>query len=423
MIENGKAKISLYLSESTQLADKEVEFLIDFDNHNLELSFSESDLFDEKDDLFTDAIELLIPAKRHFTFYKCYPIKISKMRCMYFFEIYTDAMYIDNFENMKCNSIEFIVNASPIPLTPIAFLPEYSELESDNIVISCIGCKEGVLVGLSDNAEMKYIDDFETVFFNILDITFLCNGFYPYIIKEIICMNENRVEINRIQQSLYKEGQSFSHWIKLITCARDLNLGDAYIKYINLINRNKLIIPTLRNVLHSKDKYADLVLCNLIQCVEGYMRKTHIKEKFPKILVNDIKGKIEEVVLSYELPKNLGTTLDKIHDSIMGLIGNINQPNFNECLDSAIKFNENTKAVFDREIENKQLDDFINRSKKTRNQFSHMVPIKDSFEEGLELYRAINKYSVLLRIIILSDIGIETHKSTITRYVREINGD
>lgn len=61
---------------------------------------------------------------------------------------------------------------------------------------------------------------------------------------------------------------------------RDLELGDAYIKYLNLIEKNKLIIPTLRNVIHSKDMYAELALCDLIQCVEGYMRKTHINENF-----------------------------------------------------------------------------------------------------------------------------------------------
>lgn len=50
-----------------------------------------------------------------------------------------------------------------------------------------------------------------------------------------------------------------------------------------------------------------------------------------------------------------------------------------------------------------------------------MIPIKDSFREGLEVYKAINKYSVLLRIIILTDIGIETHKSSISGYVHSVN--
>lgn len=423
VIKNGKAKINLYLSEGVHLADKEVEYSIDFDNHYLDITYSESSLFDEKDDLSIDVIELLIAEKRPCTFYKCHPVEISNTKCKLFYEIYTDTKYIDNIEGVTCKAIEFIVDASPIPLSPIAFLPEYSELESDNIVITCTGCKEGVLVVLNNCLETKNIGDIETIFFNILDITFLCNGYYPYIIKEIICMDENRVEISRTQQSLYKKGQSFSHWKKSITCVRDLKLSDAYIKYLNMIKKNKLIIPTLRNVIHSKDTYADLVLCNLIQCVEGYMRKTHIKEKFSKSIVKDIKGKIEEVILTYKLPENAGITTSKILDSILGLIGNINQPNFNECLNAAINFNEKTIIVFSKEIENKQLDDFVNRSKKTRNQFSHMVPIKDSFGEGLEICRAIDKYCVLLRVIILTDIGIETHKDSISRYVYGINND
>lgn len=151
------------------------------------------------------------------------------------------------------------------------------------------------------------------------------------------------------------------------------------------------------------------------------MRKTHIKEKFSKKIVNDIKRKIEEVVSTYKLSEDAGITIDKIRDSVLGLIGYINQPNFNECLNSAINFNDKTIIVFSQEIENNQLDNFINRSKKTRNQFSHMISIKDSLGEGVEVYKAINKYSVLLRIIILTDIGIETHKSSISRYVHSVN--
>lgn len=368
-----------------------------------------------------DAIELIIQEKKFCTFYKCHLVEISKMRCKLFFEVFIDTKYIDNIEGVSCNSVEFIIDANPIPLTPNTFLPEYSELESDNIVITCTGCKEGVVVVLNNSSGTKNIADVETIFFNILDITFLCNGFYSYIIKEVICMNDERVEISRTQQSLYKRGQSFSHWTKSIACVRDLNLGDAYIKYLNLIKKNKLIIPTLRNVIHSKDMYAELVLCDLIQCVEGYMRKTHIKEKFSKKIVNDIKRKIEEVVSTYKLSEGAGITIDKIRDSVLGLIGYINQPNFNECLNSAINFNDKTIIVFSQEIENNQLDNFINRSKKTRNQFSHMISIKDSLGEGVEVYKAINKYSVLLRIIILTDIGIETHKNSISRYVHSVN--
>lgn len=421
VIESGKAKISLYLSESVHLAGKEVEYSMDCDNHYLDINFSEGSLFDEKTDLSADAIELIIQEKKFCTFYKCHLVEISKMRCKLFFEVFIDTKYIDNIEGVSCNSVEFIIDANPIPLTPNTFLPEYSELESDNIVITCTGCKEGVVVVLNNSSGTKNIADVETIFFNILDITFLCNGFYPYIIKEVICMNDERVEISRTQQSLHKRGQSFSHWTKSIACVRDLNLGDAYIKYLNLIKKNKLIIPTLRNVIHSKDMYAELVLCDLIQCVEGYMRKTHIKEKFSKKIVNDIKRKIEEVVSTYKLSGDAGITIDKIRDSVLGLIGYINQPNFNECLNSAINFNDKTIIVFSQEIENNQLDNFINRSKKTRNQFSHMISIKDSLGEGVEVYKAINKYSVLLRIIILTDIGIETHKSSISRYVHSVN--
>lgn len=39
VIESGKAKISLYLSESVHLAGKEVEYSMDCDNHYLDINF------------------------------------------------------------------------------------------------------------------------------------------------------------------------------------------------------------------------------------------------------------------------------------------------------------------------------------------------------------------------------------------------
>lgn len=85
VIESRKAKISMYLSESVHLADKEVEYSMDCDNHYLDINFLESSLFDEKTDLFADAIELIIQEKKFCTFYKCHPVEISKVRCKLFF--------------------------------------------------------------------------------------------------------------------------------------------------------------------------------------------------------------------------------------------------------------------------------------------------------------------------------------------------
>lgn len=416
----GKGKINICELCGTELKNQCVEYSIDTEKHYLDLDFGEIELSYNKGATVVDTVELIIEGDVDYTFFNCWVTEVSKHRCKLRFETSLTGTCSMKIDEILCSAVEYTINANPIPLVAISFLPEISEIESVNVVIKCEAYNNDVLITLEAKNGVMTVDEFETIFFNILDITFLINGYYPFIIKEILNTGEKRIEINRMQQHLYKKGHSYSHWSKSIASGRDLDLNDIYPKYLNNVKKNKIIIPVLRSVVHSNDVYADLILCNLIQCVEGYMRKFHIKEKFSKTIVNEVKREIDVAISKYQLPDNSGTTIEKIHDSVMGLVGNINQPNFNECLDIAINMNENTKAIFDKEIENNQLEGFINKSKKTRNQFSHMVPIKDSIEEAIETYHAIEKYSMLLRVIILTDFDISISNNSVKKYITGI---
>ena len=78
-----------------------------------------------------------------------------------------------------------------------------------------------------------------------------------------------------------------------------------------------------------------------------------------------------------------------------------------ECLKMAFELNENTKLILLKECREDKINKFYNKSKNIRNQFSHMIKKEDVFCEGLELSKAIKKYELLLRVLVLSDLGIK----------------
>lgn len=414
-------KIKIYNAGCVVLTDAIEEYSIDIEKHLLELIFREKAPDYQEEYNSFDAIELLVNEVPIYTFYRCHFSRISKDNYKLLFEIRLEGNFIENLDDKLCSAVEYTIDASPVPLSAISFLPTSSEFEKDNVVVKCEDCQEGVLITLQATEGMKFIGEFETIFFNILDITFLGYGYYPYIIKEVLLFGEGKREINRMQQSIYQKDFSISHWKKSIISGRDLNLSEAYSEYLEIIEKNKLVVPVLRNVVHAKEIYADLVLCNLLQCVEGYMKKMHTEEKYSSSVVKEIKKEVERTILSYILPENSGTTLEEIKNSVLGVMGMINQPSFGECLLMAINTDENTKSIFENEIRCNQFDVFIQKSKATRNQFSHMVPLKKSFEKGDELYRAMNKYSLLLRVLILNDIKVEVYNKDVKRLVDIIN--
>ena len=107
--------------------------------------------------------------------------------------------------------------------------------------------------------------------------------------NEKIVTQKIKVEILRRQQYIYVKGNSESHWTKRLAAGRDIDLNRIYPKYLDIVEKNPLIIPVMRNVSHNNNMYAELILCNLIQCVEGYMRKMHIKDKYDKNIVKNVK--------------------------------------------------------------------------------------------------------------------------------------
>ena len=129
-----------------------------------------------------------------------------------------------------------------------------------------------------------------------------------------------------------------------------------------------------------------------------------------KFLVKNVKLIIAEALTSKcEIPRDAGVDIDQINNSVCGCVSGINKPSFMECLKMAFELNENTKLILLKECREDKINKFYNKSKNIRNQFSHMIKKEDVFCEGLELSKAIKKYELLLRVLVLSDLGIKIY--------------
>lgn len=112
----------------------------------------------------------------------------------------------------------------------------------------------------------------------------------------------------------------------------------------------------------------------------------------------------------------------KISNSIKGLLGHINEPSLGECLMDAFNTNKYTQMIIKYQIDKNQIKDFIKKSKGTRNQFSHMAPIEIKFENANELIMAKAKYILLLRLLMLNDLGI-TINGDVESYIKGVDKD
>lgn len=157
---------------------KKVKYSVDVEEHYLDLDFDEKIINFESEKAITDVISLSMEDGSNYTFYQCLIKEVSSDKCKMFFQTSLQGDYIDNINDILCMSVEFIINARPIPLIAISFLPEYSNIECANMIVKCKNNINGVLITLESKYNSLPINVFETIFFNILDITFLGNGYY-----------------------------------------------------------------------------------------------------------------------------------------------------------------------------------------------------------------------------------------------------
>ncbi len=149
------------------------------------------------------------------------------------------------------------------------------------------------------------------------------------------------------------------------------------------------------------------------------MTKWHDIDKFD----NSIKEKVRNYL--YDCMKNSDLDvphelLHNITNSINNMLGNINKQSFSERINAAFDLNDFTSVIIAHEKTQKLYDDFLNKSKLIRNQFAHMNSKKNVFHNE-ELYIAMEKYILLLRVLILSDLSITIDKQNLETRIADIN--
>lgn len=407
------------------IIEEKVEFEIHIETHHISIQFS-SDLYTENNNRPIDYIFLIDAHGKRITVSDCYIQEQSVRRVKILFSTIILGAHNQQLSALRPTSVCFEIGSDPVPLLNF-HLPTGSNV-LENVKIDLQKSKNNltnVNLTIEPTKESLSLDDLETVFFNIMDIYFLCFGFYPYIHNEEIAYNNCKIYIDRIQSSKYKKGGSHAHWCTILASGSAICLEKSYPKFCLMMDKNEIILKALTNAIHSSDLIIDFTLSILIQCVEGYMREWHKEKKFPDRLKRQIQNtlmmalddvNLEEEQKADEKPLNKENLLE----SIKGLLGHLNSPSLGECLEKAFNMDDHTKMILSKEIENKSYDDFINKSKATRNQFSHMSPKKNRFTNIYETIMAKEKYVLLLRIIMLDDLEVDIN-GDLKRYINNID--
>lgn len=333
-----------------------------------------------------------------------------------YFNTCLNGITINSYEELRCKSLSFEIDSDPLPLLH-GLCEKVFQLTGISLEFQYSNTQAGVSCILTPSNADALVSELETVFFEICNILFLCLGFYPYIISQNILYNERTVKIFHLYPNKYIKGNSPSHRTSEITSIRDIDLSVAHCKYTQMFKENDIVIEVLSNTIHSKGVYIDLLLSTLVQCVEGYMRTWHKRQKFS----DDVKTEIINLILPKltDWTKDTEVSISTLTESIKGLLGNINSPSLKECLYDGFNLNANTQRIVQKEISCNEYDNFIDKSKNARNQFSHMTPKKKRFTDISEIVRAFEKYKLLLRVLILSDLN--TNSISIDRLATTID--
>lgn len=166
-----------------------------------------------------------------------------------------------------------------------------------------------------------------------------------------------------MQKSNYEKGKSRAYRTDIIADIKNPNLNESFEKFYDDYEKTKLCIKVMSNVLLNDNYFLEMKVSTLIQCVEGCY-KFILKKSEP---------------------------LKKTHS-------------LNDCLIDAFEMNIFTKMIWDRINKRKG---FIRKSINTRNQFSHMEVKKVTFEIVEESIKAMGIYSLLLRVMILSNCNVK----------------
>lgn len=401
----------------------EIKFEIDITKNSIDISFVDFCIEDCDSDKLSQEIYIYDNDKKAITLEKCYfktrSSKASTIICIAV--IYGD--HISNLENTLAESVSFVIGSDPVPLIGYNMPFNQYQLNNGNVLLKT-EWYENSLVKLEAISVYKNIsvEDLQDVLFRVLEILFLCFGFYPYIEKVIIKYRDKNIDVYYNHHNEYKKGNSRSHWLTIITEKNDINLQTAYNLYTLMFKKIINVIKVMTNASHTNTIVINLILSLLIQCVEGYMRANHSSKKFPEKLKNDILDTIKDSLNNFDFTPLLQQNVDRcqIENSITGMLGHINDNSLADCLNNAFNLNEYTKMILNQEINDTCYSEFITKSKATRNQFSHMSLQKKAFENFHEIIMAKDKYILLLRVLLLSDLQIPINQNRLSKWIESI---
>lgn len=379
MMESGIGEIKELLLFGSDFINTKIQYEIDISQYLIDIAFLDELINTGSNENSTKTCKILLQNQKYITLVDCYAKKYSSIKTtLGFSKIFVGDCFV-NFINLNVQSMEYIINANPIPLSAISFMPPQTQIDCINMKVLCDNLENDVRITLASNIKKLNIEKFDTIFFNLMEAMYLCNGYYPYIEKILFLYNNHKIELHEQTIYIYTKGASFSHWNKEIVCNRDLNINELYYEFMENKKGNSLTVSVLSNVVHARDLASDIVLSLLIQCTEGYMIKWHSP---------DIK-KLTCI----------------------------------EHLENAFEFNKFTKKIVEKERHNNKLDLFLQKAKNTRNEFAHMGPKNMVFSEPLEIYKATKKFNLLLRILVLSDLNIPIVVSDVDKILKGINED
>ena len=322
-----------------------------------------------------------------------------------------------------CKSLRFSIESTPIPL--VSYIP-YGRKEfiiKDNTIEFNVEKNGFVNVDVEITALTKNVcfNQIASMFYEIMDIIFLCLGFYPYTTREQITLSENSdILLFHRNKNKLEKGKSESHWCDILVLPENINYDDSFIAFNNKFGPHNIVIEVLTNAMHSCDLFSDLKLSIILQCVEGYMSKWHDVNKFDDSIKNNISDYLCDCMKKTDLDLT-DELLPKVLKSIKNMLGNINKQSFEERINAAFELNELTSMIVVYEKSHQLYDDFLVKSKFIRNQFAHMNKKEKVFHDK-ELWLPMEKYILLLRVLILSDLGIIIDKQKLEERITSING-
>lgn len=262
------------------------------------------------------------------------------------------------------------------------------------------------------------------------ELIFLIYGFFPEYTKINLFFDGKELTYYHFNKRFIHK-KMFSKKIKRI-CYKSFIWADAYSKWVDLRKKTRIGINIFINTIYADTFIEDYPL-RLIQFIEGYMRAT---DRAKKLSLNNVTKKEKSLLESIEKiedlianSKEIRNDKVKFQSKLKHLKNLINQgceekeveKSLKEILEDTMKFSDETQLVYSLPINNMTLTDFTKTAKNHRNWFSHGGDNGSGFESNAVNKKAAEKLVLLMRIIMMQDIGITIQKAYLQSDINNLN--